>query len=1084
MTVRLFLSPLTTEGGTLRRPSAGRWYPAPDFLDQYSADILVERTSGTHSPVRGVPTVFAQPIYFWQALRDRNHPSFLSAQRQWRGILACFALQDWLKLPIHVQRFRLERREGWDPEADDVLRGIFEAHLPEPKEEWTDWWLVRCNEVLIGASSPWTLFYPAAQTEVIPAIPWQRAGSLIDPIEHFDGKKQNRNSVELELLADWVEYMVASQSDRWWASREATWDATLAVIAEALEAWRGDLRPYRRAARVSAVVSLTHFQEVPTPYRSFMRPIEANGIQPAGELLLETPRGEKYVVLKREGLDPLRRVYSGVFVSEIDLPALPAEGPGPWTTKAGRTIPFPFIVAEDVLLTRKLAELPVSNAGIGLQCGEQNFALPLTSLALRYFSYQAIRERKVKVELRNSDGAVEARLSFELLDGSVFQVLRLYDRRKDVIELGPDAPALAIWPNFYSDDWNQSTAIFVNPEGVLPGIKLTAAPIAGDATLLQRSPVEKERRPWVAWQSHTPLLGFEIYDESSGRVEPCGLILRAESRRPAHSDKGLKWGIAVDFGTSNTLTMKRSGDTAPELLSINPRTVLLTRNTGAAAEQANSAFYPLDGTVKGPFPTILVKDHGYSVNGDAGAVPGQLYSPRYSPDLPIDTESIVQDLKWSRSGGGRSDLPIRAYLQILVRALIAEAIDSGVSKVTLHWSYPLSLPEAPLQAMRNFWQTVPAEFSAGSITVEVAEEGGRSESEAMSRYFAGVQGGLPVRAEGLSIAVDIGGGSTDAGFWSAQRFLDQFSFKLAGNDLLVPPAMSLDAFLSDLADLCAVSKKGKGGASSGIASTNRTEVAIKINSLLSEGGARVPQALHGRLPAGEKPWSVVRTAIYLFFGGLSYYLGLHSRKSSGGVARKQDFAVLFGGKASGLLLWLSNEYRQLQSFLINMFIEGLAYDDATRRASTVIFYGPGLEPVPSTIPKAEVAHGLLLDPLKGERPVAVGTTAVGEIGWRSLIIAAEPLTWDTEVDLNSLSTLRAPDNLQTGFAATFVDTLVPRFARDFALDLAGLEDLKLTIPEVEDAVRRLADEKVLQPVFGSELRLIIGKYFEGAGIRC
>jgi hypothetical protein len=71
-----------------------------------------------------------------------------------------------------------------------------------------------------------------------------------------------------------------------------------------------------------------------------------------------------------------------------------------------------------------------------------------------------------------------------------------------------------------------------------------------------------------------------------------------------------------------------------------------------------------------------------------------------------------------------------------------------------------------------------------------------SESEATCRTLAWFpKSPVPVGAGGLCIAVDVGGGSTDFAYWSKGNLLDQFSFKLAGNDVLCGEWRDLPGFL-------------------------------------------------------------------------------------------------------------------------------------------------------------------------------------------------------------------------------------------------------------------------------------------------
>jgi hypothetical protein len=1061
---RLFLSPVS-KSGTLRRPTPGRWYAANDFLTQYSTDILVEGTVGYQQIVRGVPSVFAQPIYFAHALRDSAHPAHAAARGQWRGLLACFALQRWLQLPLDIERFTVgDKPPKPDPRANGVFRTVLQAQLPEPANDWRDWWLVRCDGTLLGATSPWSLFYPPAQSAAPLSIPWQRGGVLIDPIDHYDERRQGRASTELSLLAVWVDRVLAGQPYRWEAPAGSSWDRAVSLAADTLGAWKDDLAGYRRdAERTRDLVAGDH-PEVAAPYSAFLRPIDVEAVAPESTLVLRLAVGGDVIVLKRHGLDAKQRVQGSTLVEDLDLERMEPEVRGAWRTRAGREIAMPYVFPEEVFLTSRLTRIPASEHAFAFADGE--FALPLRKDVFRFFSYDDLKSGRLQLDLRQTEEAYIVRLTI-LLDGRPFTVERSYDKGSEVVKL-ERAPALAYWPDFVSDRWRHYLGLYAAPQSTT----LTVEPVTIQGQALLRSPMNLALRPWVVWQSEHPLLGFVLHTAGSGEDQEVGLLLRADASQPPRSDRDASWRVAVDFGTSNTHLMVSTHDQpAPRPLEIKARTVILSSPVTTIEQEVQDAFFPATGELRAPFPTVLLRNEGWP----AAEIEGDLYSPRFTFKPGSTPKTLVGDLKWGREGGGRSDLAIRAYLAILARAVGAEACAAGVARLTLHWSYPLSLPAAPQQAMRSFWQTVPPLYSSSGLTVTVADEGGRSESEAMSRSFASLRGTLPVLTESLSIAVDVGGGSADVGFWSAGRFLDQVSLKLAGNDLLVPLIRRRRDLAASLFEIC------KGGRPSDSDLNDIQEyAAVNVNALLIEGSEKVPQAIHGRLASAEEPWSIARTVIYLYFAGLTFYLGLHARRTLDRVNRHVP-AILFGGKASGLLSWLSSDPPTLERILGGHFMAGLSFDDPDRGGISPTFLGPALRRDGSALPlKSEVAYGLLLEPLEGEKPTANGTTVVGELGWRTTRTAAEALPWDKQVDVRTLASLHAPDNLETGFATYFASTLAPRFASELGLDLEGLRALRLSVTDVEDTVRTLAArEGVLQPIFGGELRWLIDRYLEG-----
>ena len=174
------------------------------------------------------------------------------------------------------------------------------------------------------------------------------------------------------------------------------------------------------------------------------------------------------------------------------------------------------------------------------------------------------------------------------------------------------------------------------------------------------------------------------------------------------------------------------------------------------------------------------------------------YTPRFIL-LPEDLfyGGVFQPVKnLSRAGQGDSEIPLREYLTALVRAVTCEARAEGVPELTFEWSFPLSLPEPHQELddrlLANHGGLVFHQWHAGP-----------GESRGV-----GVGSGLPARGPltssplgALSIAVDIGGGSTDIGFWTSGRLLGQVSLKLAGNDVLVP-LLDVPGFLQGLVSIC------------------------------------------------------------------------------------------------------------------------------------------------------------------------------------------------------------------------------------------------------------------------------------------
>ncbi len=1087
MPATIFLSPLKKQDRTLPIPPEGRWHSQADFLAKYASDILVESKVGDRQLVHSVPTVFARPIQFFRALEDPAHPAHASAAGQWRGLLAVFALERWLDLSLSVQEIDLARLLESRPStpeggrgADLPLLSILRSQLPRPEREWRRWWLIRCRGQLLGATSPWSIVYTPAEYSCPPIIPWQHGGVLIDPIDYFDPERKGSRPRELALLSAWVERVREHETDRWGVADRGHLDGAMAMIKRELDAWAHDLARYRE----EGIAKLPQTQVEPlvreVPYQYFFRRIDApQGRSAPSELLLATHSENKILALSRSALRPTRRVYGPVLVEQLDLAGMQGpSGPARWRTPAGREIPYPYLIAEEAFFPPKLAEVALSAQAYSP--GARDFALPLTPLFLQYFGLEDLLQGTLMTELSANDQTVTVRLRLPISDGEPLFVERHYDRDTEVFAVDGGIPGFAIWPDIADDSWRHNFALMAQPRES----NLVVSPITRRGTLLPANSSDGKEEPLRIWASGEPILGFSLAhrDETSGQLTPAGVILRSSLPRP--EPRGLaRWTVAVDFGTSSTHLLVKNGEHGGEgPLVFAPRKVLLTDASSANALAVERDVYPME-QVTPPFPTFLARSTATLVQGNEEALVREGdFLPYFKLD-PTKLSLMIKDLKWPTHGAKHGEAPLRAYLTVLVRAITCEARAAGAREVGFQWSYPLALPAGVQRWLARFWGGISTVFSIPG-ELDVTAGLGTSESEALCRHLSEF-GDLPILADSLSIAIDIGGGSSDIGFWSARKLLDQISLKIAGNDILVPLATHRQ-FLLGLAAVCAPGEDPEETVR--LMTQNPEAQAAMINTLLVQartangevfsGDPRLhpmPQALVVRLRAAEPPWSEVRSLIYLFVTGLSFYAGLHARKLFAERADKGAITLVFGGRASALLTWLERDL-PIRDLLRATFLEGLTLEHDQFRSAVVEVFSPANWYDKDNPLKGEVVRGLLRGPLGGEAPTRPTKVMIGEKGWGYK--AGEPLPWDTEVDAAQLAKLVPPANLDSGHAAHFLARVVPRYAQNLGLDEPGMLQLRLDAAKVQDNLRKsLADgQDVLQPVFAAELKALMERY--------
>jgi hypothetical protein len=1087
MPARIFLSPVKKQDRTLPTPPEGRWHSQADFLVKYSSDILIEGKVDDRQFVHSVPTVFARPIQFSQALEDSSHPAHASLTGQWRGLLAVFALQRWLAISLDLRIFDLaalfEPRQvivGEGGGADFPFLSVLQSQLPPPEEEWQRWWLVYCRGELLGATSPRSILYTPAEYNCPSIIPWRRNGKLIDPIAYYDPDRKRKPARELALLATWVDRVREHESERWGVAEKPHLDNAMAMVKRELDAWRQDLMPYREemVGRLSLEQAEPLVRE--EPYRHFFRPVDIRDQQAPSDLLLRTNSAESVLALSRTALKPTKRVYGPVLVEQLDLSGMKGPtGVAKWRTPAGLEIPHSYLIAEEAFFPPKLAEVELSDQAY--TPGVTEFALPLTPLFFHYFSLEALLEGRFLTEFVATDKRVTVRLRLPLSGDEDLFVERHYDRETEVFSIEGGIPGFSIWPDFVDEAWRHNFALMAAPSK----INLVVAPITCKGDVLPACASDGTEDALRIWASESPVVGFSLAlrDGVTGKTTDAGVILRNSLPKP--QQRSTQWTVAVDFGTSSTHLMARDGEHAGErALALRSRKVLLSNASSANSLAVERDIYPAY-DVTPPFPTLLAHSSATLVKGnESGLVREGEFLPYFRLDIS-KLESMIKDLKWPVRGASQAEIPLRAYLTAVVRAVVCEARAAGARSLDFQWSYPLALPADVQRWLTLFWGGISRFFSIeGELAVTAGA--GTSESEALCRHLSEFSA-LPIHADSLSIAIDIGGGSSDIGFWSARRLLDQISLKLAGNDILVPLAAH-PGFLPGLSSICAPGDDPEETVR--LMTRNPDSLAAMINTLLVQAigsdGKRftggdprlhpMPQALVTRLQAAESPWSEARSLIYLFVTGLSFYAGLHARTIFGERVNKGTVTLVFGGRGSALLTWLERG-DPIRDLIRSAFLEGLTLERDQFRGTAVDVFSPANWYEPSNPLKGEVVRGLLRAKLGGEMPVRPSKVLIGEKSWW-LNNPSEPLSWDTEVDDIQLGKLNPPPNLDSGHAAHFLARVVPLYALNLGLDEQGLGRLRLDTARVVDFLRKtLADgQKVLQPVFAAELKVLMDNY--------
>ncbi len=1112
--LRKLLTKLRADCG-LPTPPRGEWLPDAqqrDFLSKFAGSVETA-AEVVLQDVHSVPSVYARPILFSQALKDENHPSRPDVVSQWRGLLAIFALQPWEAYNIDYEPYRIAPPPagahsfvGNIPDNGLHLDTMLHSMAPKPSGLWNPLHLILCDEVVVGAVSPWTMAFTCATPAAPRSVKWVKEEDgkrkLCDPIAIFG--QPGQRSVELTLLDQWIGHVEAVALPALQALGIVQGDF-LNVIASRLEEWRTDLTDYlvnpanvakvggayaqRRDAMPWVISGLDAADAGAGPLGTFLRrslpPTQALPASPLGDVWLAPTRPDatSVVVLKKDGMDALTRLDGHVFASDIDLATLTEAKGDTLETRGHKPHKIPWVLAEDFFFPAKLTYVKL-NAGQSLVASgaPTDYSLPLTPEFFRFFSYADVRQ-KLKVEVIDGGKTLQAKLTLPVKGGGSVSVKKDYPLASEGLAKTGDkipglTPGFVLWPNFYSETWPHNLASFGGPNR--SPLSFQAAPLYADASTDTYSQLGEPPENMIRiWQCARAPIGFALMDEG----KPAGLVLRGSVNAPPAILPGMEWRVALDFGTANTMISYQVPGDQVKPLPIEPR--IVTLNDSPLTDNLQNAVAPPKG-LSPPFKTLC-----YRIDATMIRQPLAVYAHR-SEFLIEEMDKLIPNLKWGRGGPA-----LNQYLKALVRLSVCEARAAGVETVRFKWSFPLSLSTPPKEEMKGFWAALPGMFSGGGMKVILADdsEAGKgdqadvSESEAASRALAWYKNSpLPATASGLCVVLDIGGGSTDFAFWSEGKLKDYISCKLAANDVL--RGDWLQVYPGFLADIYWLSTGGT--LPSTIPSTDAwNKVEMWINNVLSfakyDGGAPFDERENGWLnhPAVRRmvehkllqtPWLCsIRTSAYMLLVGVCYFAGLRARAYRNAL-RMNSVTVALTGRGSSLCAWVSNRAANLQRLLADSFSKGYQRDE-THPPATINVLGKAMDGADLPALKTEVSQGALLRKF-GEVPQQdVGKAILGEINWRRPG-SQDLVDWNTTLERSEMTQLLSPDDA-TGVDC-YIQQLVSHLKKEHKLFLVDdrIDNLVVDWAQVAHLVKTdLIENEVTQPVFALELKSLLNQYF-------
>jgi hypothetical protein len=999
MSKHLYLPPLQAKANIKEPIRSGHWENVERrIMMQISDGILVDENAKVRG-VSSIPDIWARPLMFQSAIRPGSaHPMRERLLSEWRGLLSLIALSRVMNFKVEIVPVTLDQ----GPFAT-ALRNL----EPRPVQlernrayRWTDVFLIKYDDVVVGALSPVTLVYTASdyQKELRKHGP----AGLVDADGYLCAPQQNDEKLAVGEWVSSLQRRLNSPNDRILFSTESHRDSsTVGVINALLDEWANELRGdlgLRRAEDIDSAevevasepIAAIHNYRL---YEEILKPL-ARGREPVG-----TRKSEIHLRVRPErNFSPYREVIV------ITPPLLRSNGKV-WKTlrlahlggDAVQAINSHFKAAsgtridrEDLsddkaiwirpelyFLTDTLLTAPAKGdfyaAGEQAANKEVRYVLPFRREILDFFAAEEVVPL-LDPEYRPIDHGVVFSFKLPVGESGFERVEKIYREKnagegEGLIRQVP-VPVVELYPNYLDRNWRRYYVFQADHEHV------TFTPVVyGDNDVVSRTRDDKFRITQITGDNAFPE-GLAVTASPSGAA--AGLIVLAKPPEP-HSLSGT-WRVGIDFGTSNTniyLQSDSAGQAQQWSFDYPKHLRQLTASDPALRSAALEEYFVPPRRVDLPIPTNL-----------------RIFNPAERKHMLLDysiylaagftlPQNVYPDIKWD----GEKERKTEFFLECLLFLLMVEAAAMRVDKVELVCSYPKAFSLSTMNIFKLEWQRVFKRMldeptnDAGTTKysqpgrilnrrgseasdpdrVHVQEPQFEVEGIAAGHFFASPKTISRVedrlKLGNLEICIDVGGGTTDISVWYENQIIADASILLAGRQIsgfLQQSPTVRNLLFSDPAARALEERKNQPAL-----------FAARLNVILRQEEASLQDRMIRHANRPEIEW--LRRALATEFGAMAYYTSalvasvclapenehLLERVGEGGVG------VHWGGNAAKLMSWIDFGHYS-EDGVASKILKALVFNGLREAKLSVKSEKIGQKQSPGH--KSEVAGGLVVMP--------------------------------------------------------------------------------------------------------------------------
>jgi len=493
-------------------------------LSDLSKSLEIDKIDPDYIEVDSIPDMWARPLLFEMAFKNKDHLLHERFIAEWRGLLAMLALKEIRNLPIDCAEVTIPKREKHEPQTDeekkraqaapDFIQALGDLVPHSYIVEHSDWhrlYVILFDGRPIGMTSPTTLACTAVNyfNRIHPDVAWFSGRLLLDPTNIKPDKKNEPrvsclNSDEKKSLIEWLEHV---------KTKLAKLEVITQNSGEMLERLIEEINGFQKH------LGLSEGQQIEPPKLSNQGLHLEHGIfgfldKPV-KPQEETPN-TSYVKLQSLGRAsepaPALLVIDDDIATQWDMPkqnvvvigattlsSIPYSGLGADRTRFGdKPLQGAEWVKPEMFFTQKLFYVARKNALPGCQQVEgmpdmsfqsENITpiLPIQPWLLKYLSLDELRRR---FAFEKTNDGIMARLTLPLRGpdgkGQDFAIKKEYRNANNDLQVIRQLPVIEAWPDFNAENWKAYYTYYSHEKGAKT---FYATPIAPGAEIeLQRKP--------------------------------------------------------------------------------------------------------------------------------------------------------------------------------------------------------------------------------------------------------------------------------------------------------------------------------------------------------------------------------------------------------------------------------------------------------------------------------------------------------------------------------------------------------------------------------------------------------------------